>query len=78
MNKISEEELKQIQSIKQDALSVASTLGELVYQKVWLEEQIESERKKVLEIQNRESELFQVFRAKYGNVVINIETGEFN
>jgi len=78
MGKITDDELKRIDLIKQDSLEIASILGELTYQKINLENQIDEQRKRVLEVKKQEINLFAELRQKYGNVVINIETGEFN
>ena len=78
MGKITYDELKRIDLIKQDSLEIASILGELTYQKINLENQIDEQRKRVLEVKKQEINLFAELRQKYGNVVINIETGEFN
>ena len=74
---ITKEELLELDAIKQQALEVASTLGELYYQKTILELQIEDQRAKVIEIRSKESELFSELRNKYGDVSINISTGDF-
>ena len=77
MGKLTDTELQLIQLIKKDALEVASTLGELGYQKMALELLIEDERKKVKDIKERETRILEDLKTKYGNVSINIETGEF-
>ena len=77
MSKITENELQRIQLIKKDALEIASSLGELQYQKITLDLLIEEESKKIKELKKAESQLFQELRDKYGSVNINIETGEF-
>lgn len=77
MGKLTDTELQLIQLIKNDALEVASTLGELNYQKITLELQIEEEKKKIKDIKAREATVLQDLKDKYGNVSINIETGEF-
>lgn len=74
---ISQEELQKLEAIKQQALEVASSLGELHYQKTILELQIEDQKQKVIEIRIKESELFNELRDKYGDVSINISTGDF-
>jgi hypothetical protein len=78
MAKITEEELSRIELIKQESLEIASILGELTYQKINLENQIEEQRQRISQIKKTESVLFSELREKYGNVTINIETGEFN
>ena len=76
-NKITEEELKRIELLKQDSLEIASILGELNYQKTVFELQIEDQTNKIKELKSRELSLFNDLREKYGNVSINITTGEF-
>ena len=78
MPKITEEEQKKISELKHKSLSVASSLGELTYQKIIIEDQIAQQKEKIFEIREDESILFEQLREKYGNVTINIETGEFN
>ena len=77
IKKITEDELAKLNLLKQDALEVASTLGELNYQKTILELQIEELTDKIKDIRSREFEFFQELRANYGKVSININTGEF-
>ena len=77
-NQLTPEELQQINFVKQDALEVASTLGELTYQKVSLELEIEKQKKIIERIKNTETQIFEELRSKYGNVSVNIETGELN
>ena len=77
MGQITETELQRIQLIKKDSIEVASTLGELEYQKISIELLIEDEKKKIKEIKQSERQLLEELKDKYGNVNINIETGEF-
>lgn len=77
MGKLTDTELQLIQLLKKDALEVASTVGELSYQKITLELLIEEEKKKIKDIKDRESKILGELKEKYGNVSINIETGEF-
>ena len=77
MSKLTENELQRIQLIKKDALEIASSLGELQYQRISIDLLIEEESKKIKELKDTESKLFQELRDKYGSVNINIETGEF-
>lgn len=77
MGKITDNELQRIQLIKKDALDIASTLGELEYQKMSIELLIEEEKEKIKELKKSEKKLFEELVANYGNVNINIETGEF-
>lgn len=78
MGKITDTELQRIQLIKKDALEVASTLGELNYQKITIELLIDEEKKKVKQIKTDEENILSELKEKYGSVSINIETGDFN
>lgn len=77
LKKLSETELQLVQLIKRDALEVASTLGELSYQRMTIDLLIDEEKKKVKDIKEREAKILEELKEKYGNVSINIETGEF-
>jgi hypothetical protein len=78
MGKITDEELSRVNKIKQESIELASILGELAFNKILLEEQIEKQKERVIEVKKEESVLFEDLKIKYGNVMINIETGEFN
>ncbi len=77
MAKLTDTELQLVQLIKRDALEVASTLGELSYQRMTIDLLIDEEKKKVKDIKEREAKILDELKEKYGNVSINIETGEF-
>jgi hypothetical protein len=77
MGKLTDNELQLVQLLKKDALEVASTVGELSYQKITLELLIDEEKKKIKDIKDREAKILNELKEKYGNVSINIETGEF-
>lgn len=77
MGQITDNELQRIQLIKKDALEIASNLGELQYQKVSIDLLIDEEKQKIKELKKSEKQLFDELVSKYGNVNINIETGEF-
>jgi hypothetical protein len=77
MSKVTETELQRISLIKKDALEVASALGELQYQKEIIELQMENQRQKIKDIRSQEDKLFLELRDNYGNININLETGEY-
>jgi hypothetical protein len=77
MAKLTENELERLHQIRKDSLEIASTLGELQYQKTVLELLMEEEKQKIKELKKYESSLFEQLKSQYGNVNINIETGEF-
>ena len=60
MGKLTDTELQRIQLIKKDALEVASTLGELSYQKLTIELLIEEEKKKIKAIKVEEEKVFLI------------------
>lgn len=76
--KLTQEELQQITLIKSDALEVAALLGELEYQKMSIELDMEEQRKRIKEIRVKEKQVFEEIRSKYGAVSINTETGEIS
>jgi hypothetical protein len=76
--KLTPQELQQINLIKSDALEVAALLGELEYQKMSIELDMEEQRKKIKEIRGKEKQVFEEIRSKYGQVSINTETGEIS
>ncbi len=78
MGKITETELQRIELLKKDALEVASALGELSYQKLSIELLIDEQKKRIKQIKDQEESLLQELKDKYGNVSINIETGDFS
>jgi len=77
MGKLNDTELQLVQLIKRDAIEVASTLGELSYQKMTIDLLIDEEKKKIMDIKQREAKILDELKEKYGTVSINIETGEF-
>lgn len=76
--KLTQEELQQITLIKSDALEVAALLGELEYQKMSIELDMEEQKKRIKEIRVKEKQVFEEIRSKYGTVSINTETGEIS
>jgi hypothetical protein len=76
--KLTQEEFQQINLIKSDAVEVAALLGELEYQKMSIELDMEEQRKRIKEIRVKEKQVFEEIRSKYGPVSINTETGEIS
>lgn len=77
MGKITDEELQKINQVKQETMEIAYGLGELEFQKTTIEFLIEDVKSKVKEVKAKEAKLLNELKGKYGNVNINIETGEF-
>ena len=77
MGKITDEELKQIGELKQQTTQIVYSLGELQYQRLSIEVAEEDLKTVLKETKLKESNLLKELKEKYGNVSINIETGEF-
>jgi uncharacterized membrane protein len=77
MNKVTETELQKISVIKKDALEYASFLGELEYQKTLIEIDVDDIKSKIKLLRQEESKLFSELKDSYGNININLETGEY-
>ena len=77
MGKITDEELKQIGDLKQKTTQIVYGLGELQYQRISLEIAEEDLKKVLKDIKLQETKLLNELKERYGNVSINIETGEF-
>jgi hypothetical protein len=73
--KLSPEEFTKLQDIRQEAIDIATTLGEIGYQKILLELQEQEQKQKIKDIKLDESVFFEDLRNKYGDVVLDIETG---
>ena len=76
--KLSTKEYTLLQKIRKDSVEIASTLGELEYQKIAFDIQIENQKDKIRELKKVEAEFFEDLKNKYGNIVLNVETGEMN
>ena len=74
--KLTQEELDQVKQIKNDYTNLALNLGELELQKADLDKQ----KANLLNIQSQileaENKLIKELTEKYGNGVINLESGE--
>jgi len=77
MAKLTENELERLHQVRKDSLEIASALGELQYQKTVLELLMEDQKQKIKDLKKSEGLLFEELKDTYGNVNINIETGEF-
>jgi hypothetical protein len=77
MPKVTDTELQRISIIKKDALEYASFLGELEYQKTLIEIDAQDIKSKIKLLREEESKLFSELKDNYGNININLETGEY-
>ena len=74
--KITDKEFQELQDIRNEAVEIATILGELTYQDISNKLQIEEQTNRIRAIKAKETVFFDALRELYGDVVINIETGE--
>jgi len=77
VKKITENELQRVSYIKKEALDIASVLGELNYQKTIIDLQIDAQKQRIVQLRKDEEKLFADLKENYGNISINLETGEY-
>lgn len=75
---LTQEELQQIKGIKDEILSIASALGELEYQNTVIALEKQKLVDQVQSVKERESVILKSFGQKYGDGIINLETGEID
>ena len=73
---LTQEELKEFQSIREKAFETIGVLGDLTYRKTLIEFEIEALNQTIKENAQKEKSLLTEFGNKYGNGSINVETGE--
>lgn len=83
MKKVTEEEFKEIQTLRDSLFAILASTGELHLSKMLLEKQIDEvklqiqdQEKKFEEFQQKERVLFEQLQQKYGAGSIDMETGE--
>ena len=78
MPKLTEDELKRIQFLKEETLEVVATLGELEYRRILNDLLIEAQKERIKELNKGETEIIKELEAKYGIIRLNLETGEYS
>lgn len=76
--KLTDQEFKEVQNLKNEAIQYASALGELEYQKVSIQLQMDSLKDSIKQLKAKEEQFFNKIRSSYGSVTINIDTGEIS
>jgi hypothetical protein len=83
MAKVSDEELKEIQNLRDSLFNIVSTVGEMTLSKSVLLKEIENiesnikkEEQKFTEFQKQERVIFEKMQQKYGTGNIDVTTGE--
>lgn len=77
MGKITDEELKRVEELKQETSQIVYSLGEIQYQRENLDLVEAQVKERIKEFKAKELQFLNQLKEKYGNVSINIETGEF-
>jgi len=83
MAKVTDEELKEVQELRDSLLTIVSSIGELHLAKVLLEKEIslvfdniKTEEENFSKFQEKERVVYSKLQEKYGAGNINLETGE--
>ena len=76
MTKISDDELQQVKQNREMVLQNSHNLSELVLSQTLLEQQIQEAKTVFLESVERESNNLESLNKKYGEGLLDIETGE--
>jgi hypothetical protein len=83
MKKITEDQLTEIQKLRESLLEIISNIGELHLSKLVMSKQfseilasIEQQETKFTEFQEKERVLYETLQQQYGTGNINLQTGE--
>lgn len=76
MTKISDEELQKVKQNREQVLTNSQQLSDLVLQQTVLESLVGDAKRTFLESVNTESNYLQSLNTKYGEGLLDIETGE--
>jgi hypothetical protein len=75
---LTKEELETLHLLQQDFQNIQYELGEIEIIKIQIEERYESVKKTLKETQIKEQSFTKSIKEKYGDISLNIETGEFS
>jgi hypothetical protein len=75
--KLTQEELQQISSLKEEFNNLINAAGVLEFQLIELDLQKENIKQQLINSKNKEIEIINLLVEKYGNGTISLETGEF-
>jgi hypothetical protein len=73
--KLAQDEFDMLQNLKKEGTDIATALGELSYQQITIELQLDEQKNRLKVHKEKESIFFKAISEKYGNVVLNIDTG---
>ena len=74
--KLTVEELQEFQANRGESEKLAAMLGQIHYQKVLLEVELEDLKNRVVELTKKQQKHLEYLGEKYGNSMINPQTGE--
>ena len=77
MNQIEKIELEQLRELQKKSQNIIYELGEISLNEIVLEQRKQKIKNILQEIQDEEKTLKQFLISKYGDININLETGEF-
>jgi len=75
--KLTKEEIQQVKVVQDNRQKVINELGQIKLAELNLEKRLESAETTLEQLQQQENELAKYMETKYGNGVIDIDTGEF-
>ena len=75
--KLTKEEIQQVKVVQDNRQKVINELGQIKLAELNLEKRLESAETTLDQLQQQENELAKYMETKYGNGVIDIDTGEF-
>jgi hypothetical protein len=75
---LTKEELETLHLLQQDFQNIQYELGEIEIIRIQIEERYESVKKTLKETQIKEQSFTKSIKEKYGDISLNIETGEFS
>lgn len=77
MKKLEQQELNQLQELQKKSQDILIELGQISFNEIILEKRKQDAKNILDDIQNEEKTLKEFLISKYGNVDINLETGEY-
>ena len=76
MSKLTDQELQEFQSYRQEASKIAVSLGEIHYQRAFLDLELDKLKAAVQANASAQQAYMEELGKKYGDGSINVETGE--
>lgn len=77
MKKLEQQELTQLQELQKKSQDILLELGQISFNEIILEKRKQDAKNLLNDIQSEEKTLKEFLISKYGNIDINLETGEY-